>query len=49
MRRLAFLSYFEGRHNGKVYVDDSNTDAAPSYTIFANIRVGFEQTDRIGF
>lgn len=39
---LGFLTAFEGRHNSKVYVDDTNTDTAPSYTIF-NIRAGFEQ------
>jgi iron complex outermembrane recepter protein len=33
---------FEARHNSKVYVDDVNSDIAPSYTIF-NIRAGFQQ------
>lgn len=39
---LGFSTAVEGRHNSKVYVDDLNSDAAPSYTIF-NIRAGFEQ------
>jgi len=39
---LGFSTALEGRHNSKVYVNDTNTDAAPSYTIF-NIRAGFEQ------
>ncbi|MGV3581515.1 MAG: TonB-dependent receptor family protein [Methylophilus sp.] len=37
-----FNTAFEGRHNSKVYVDDINSDTAPSYTIF-NLRAGFEQ------
>lgn len=37
-----FNTAFEGIHHSKVYVDDLNTDAAPSYTIF-NLRAGFEQ------
>jgi iron complex outermembrane receptor protein len=32
----------EGRHNSKVYVNDTNTESANSYTIF-NIRAGLEQ------
>lgn len=32
----------EGRHNSKAYVNDINTDAAPSYTIF-NIRASLQQ------
>jgi iron complex outermembrane receptor protein len=32
----------EGQYAGKVYVNDRNTDAAPSYAI-ANVRVGIEQ------
>jgi iron complex outermembrane receptor protein len=32
----------EGQYAGKVYVNDRNTDAAPSYAI-ANLRAGFEQ------
>ncbi|WP_124552319.1 TonB-dependent receptor family protein [Methylophilus methylotrophus] len=39
---LGFFTAFEGRHNSKVYVDDVNSDSAPSYTIF-NLRAGFEQ------
>lgn len=39
---LGFYSALEGRHNSKSYVNDINTDTAPSYTIF-NIRTGFEQ------
>jgi iron complex outermembrane receptor protein len=39
---LGFSSALEGRYNSKVYVNDTNTDAAPSYKI-ANIRAGFEQ------
>jgi iron complex outermembrane recepter protein len=39
---LGFSTAFEGRHNSKVYVNDTNTDTAPSYTIF-NVRAGFEQ------
>jgi iron complex outermembrane recepter protein len=39
---LGFSTAFEGRHNSKVYVDDVNSDTAPSYTIF-NLRAGFEQ------
>lgn len=37
-----FNTALEGRHNSKVYVNDINSDTAPSYTIF-NIRAGFEQ------
>lgn len=37
-----FRTAFEARHNSKSYVNDVNSDAAPSYTIF-NIRAGFEQ------
>lgn len=32
----------EGRHNSKAYVNDTNTDAAPSYTIF-NLRASMQQ------
>ena len=39
---LGFSSALEGRYNSKAYVNDINTDAAPSYKI-ANIRAGFEQ------
>ncbi len=37
-----FNTALEGRYNSKVYVNDVNNDAAPSYTIF-NIRAGFKQ------
>lgn len=40
--QLGFSTALEGRFNSKVYVNDINSDAAPSYTIF-NIRAGFEQ------
>lgn len=40
---LGFSTAFEGRHNSKVYVNDTNTESAPSYTIF-NIRAGLEQS-----
>ena len=39
---VGFYSALEGRYNSKVYVDDRNTDTAPSYTIF-NLRAGFQQ------
>lgn len=39
---LGFFSALEGRHSSQVYVNDINTDKAPSYTIF-NLRAGFEQ------
>ena len=39
---LGFMTAIEGRHNSKVYVNDTNGDTAPSYTIF-NMRAGFEQ------
>lgn len=39
---VGFMMALEGRHNSKVYVNDRNTDTAPSYTIF-NLRAGFEQ------
>ncbi len=39
---LGFSVALEGRHNGKTYVDDINSDTTPSYTIF-NLRAGFEQ------
>lgn len=40
-----FKAAFEGRYNSKVYVDDANSESAPSYTIF-NLRAGFEQALR---
>jgi iron complex outermembrane receptor protein len=36
------LAGIEVQYAGKVYVNDRNTDAAPTYTI-GNLRVGFEQ------
>ena len=39
---VGFMMALEGRYNSKVYVNDRNTDTAPSYTIF-NLRAGFEQ------
>lgn len=37
-----FQTALEARHNSKVYVDDVNSDIAPSYTVF-NLRAGFTQ------
>jgi iron complex outermembrane receptor protein len=37
-----FHAAAEARHNGKIYVDDANSEFAASYTI-ANLRAGFEQ------
>lgn len=39
---LGFFSALESRYNSQVYVNDINSDKAPSYTIF-NVRAGFEQ------
>lgn len=39
---IGFSTAFEGRYNSKVYVDDVNSDAAPSYSVF-NLRAGFKQ------
>ncbi len=39
---FGFTTALEGSHHSKVYVDDLNSDKAPSYTIF-NLRAGFEQ------
>ncbi len=39
---VGFYTALEGRYNSKVYVDDRNTDTAPSYAIF-NVRAGFQQ------
>lgn len=39
---LGFNTAFEARHNSKVYANDTNSETAPSYTIF-NLRAGFEQ------
>ncbi|HUQ52710.1 MAG TPA: TonB-dependent receptor [Gammaproteobacteria bacterium] len=43
--RSGFHAAAEVRHNGSVYVDDQNSDAASSYTI-GNVRFGFEQQGR---
>ena len=40
-----FHAGVEVRHNGKVYVNDPNTEAAPAYTVW-NLRAGFEQRGR---
>lgn len=37
-----FHSGVELRHNGKVYVDDANSESAAAYTVW-NLRAGFEQ------
>ncbi|SNR63506.1 iron complex outermembrane recepter protein [Methylobacillus rhizosphaerae] len=37
-----FSTAFEARHNSKVYVNDTNSETAGSYTIF-NIRAGLQQ------
>jgi iron complex outermembrane receptor protein len=39
---VGFTTAFEGRYNSKVYVDDRNSDIAPSYSVF-NLRAGFKQ------
>lgn len=39
---IGFFTALEGRYNGDVYVNDINSEKAPSYTIF-NLRAGFEQ------
>ena len=39
---LGFNIALEGRYNDSVFVNDINTDSAPSYTIF-NLRAGFKQ------
>lgn len=39
---IGFFSAVESRYNSKVYVNDTNTDSASSYTIF-NVRAGFQQ------
>jgi iron complex outermembrane receptor protein len=35
----------EARHNGKVYVNDANSESAPAYTV-VNLRAGLEQRGR---
>ena len=37
-----FSAALEARHNSRVYVDDQNSDSAPTYTL-ANLRLGFAQ------
>ncbi|HEY2969982.1 MAG TPA: TonB-dependent receptor [Casimicrobiaceae bacterium] len=39
---FGFSAAFEAQYAGKVYVNDRNTDTAPSYAI-VNLRAGFEQ------
>jgi iron complex outermembrane receptor protein len=39
---MNFQTAVEARYNSKVYVDDTNTDAAPDYTIYS-IRGSFQQ------
>ena len=39
---MNFQTAVEARYNSKVYVDDTNTDAAPDYTIYS-IRSSFQQ------
>jgi iron complex outermembrane receptor protein len=39
---LKFNTALEGRYNSKVFVNDTNTDFADSYTLF-NLRAGFNQ------
>jgi iron complex outermembrane receptor protein len=40
-----FHAAAETRYNGRVYVDDANSDSASPY-VTANVRVGFEQRAR---
>lgn len=40
---IGFSTALEARYNGKVYVNDLNSDAADSYAVF-NWRAGFEQS-----
>jgi iron complex outermembrane receptor protein len=44
-RASGFHAGAEVRHNGRIDVDDANSQSAPSYTI-ANLRAGFEQRVR---
>jgi iron complex outermembrane receptor protein len=39
---MNFLTALEARYNSKVYIDDSNSDIAPDYTIYS-IRGSFQQ------
>ncbi len=41
-RPLGFAGAIEARYNSKVYVNDGNSDAAPSYTI-VNVRASLQQ------
>ena len=43
--RTGFHAAAEVRHNGRVYVDDANSQSAPPYTV-GNVRFGFEQRSR---
>ncbi|MGQ0751492.1 MAG: TonB-dependent receptor family protein [Betaproteobacteria bacterium] len=40
-----FHAGLEGRRNGKVYVNDANSESAAAYTVW-NVRAGFEQRTR---
>ena len=42
---MGFHAGIEARHNGKIYVNDPNTEAAGAYTVW-NLRAGFEQRGR---
>ncbi len=42
---LGFSTALEGRHSSATYVNDANSEKAPSYTIF-NLRTGFTQSLR---
>ncbi len=44
-RPSGFHAGVEGRYNGKIYVNDQNTEAAGAYTVW-NLRAGFEQRIR---
>ena len=39
---IGFKTALEGRYNSQTYVNDTNSDTAPAYTVF-NLRGGFEQ------
>jgi iron complex outermembrane receptor protein len=43
--QTGFHAGVELRHNGRVFVDDANSQSAPPYTI-GNVRFGFEQRSR---
>ena len=40
--QFGFKTALEAKHNSNVYVNNTNTDQAPDYTIY-NLRAGFEQ------